>query len=219
MLFSFLLPILLLGTLNPATENAFLSQCAMTTGNKEACLCALKRLGKKYNEQTLFGLSSGNLSEKERTRVMQDVFETATKCFVQDECSEEISHILGKPLAQKTCACAVERLMKMDDLEQAAFLAVDGNFFAENERRFEEAVMKEIKPCLPKQVTAEIKQNLVDECVKESGNKASIKALCSCVTEEVFKKYTLENFIKETFGNADALDEFITSATRKCKSN
>lgn len=209
--------ILLAAGLSPALQNAFMTQCVNVSQNKEACKCAMKKLGNKYDLNTFIAIENGTLPAEKQVAVMSDVFETATQCFVQDECAEDIEHILGKAEAHKACDCAVDRLLKMKDADQAAFLAMDENFFAENEKRFEDKVMKEILPCLPKKVTPAIKKNLVDECAAESGDTPNVRKLCTCVTEEVFKKYTLTDFIKDSFGESEELNQFMDEALQKCR--
>lgn len=209
--------ILLGGTLSPALEKAFINQCVVYTQNQDACKCALKKLGPKYDLNTFISIENGSLPDNKRVAVLSDVFSAASECFVQDECSEDIEHILGKADAKKVCGCAVDRLLKMKDVDQAAFLAMDENFYAENEKRFEDKVMQEIMPCLPQKVTPAIRENLIAECAAESGNTPRIKALCSCVTDEVFKKYSLPDFIKGTFGESEELNRFMDEALQKCK--
>lgn len=215
---SLLQSVLLAGALSPMLEKAFLNQCVGVTQNKQACSCALKKLSKKYDLNTFIAIENGTLPEDQRVVVLSDLFSTASECFVQDECADEIDHILGKSDAKKVCECAVDRLLQMKDVEQAAIFSVGGDdFVADNEKRFEEIVSKEILPCLPKTVTPAIKANLVNECVADANNSPNAKRLCSCVTEEVFKKYSLPDFIKETFAESEDLDKFLDEALKKCK--
>ncbi|MEE1276908.1 MAG: hypothetical protein UHC59_07930 [Fibrobacteraceae bacterium] len=206
---------LLTAALSPAMENMFLNQCVMATNDKQACSCAITQLNGKYNEKTFLALQMGTLSEKEEQEILQDLFLTASDCFVQKECASEISFIVGEQEANKICHCAVSKLKKMEKAEQAAFLTLEGNFIAENEKKFEEIVMREIYPCLPKKLTPIMRENLISECAKETTHRDG-KKICACITDEIFKKYSLTGFFRDTFGNSPSLDELMAKSTEKC---
>lgn len=205
------------GALNPVVELSVLNQCTTSTGNRAACECAVEKLGGKYSEATFLAFDRGTLDETTRTNLLIDMFESVSECFVRDECAEDVSYIFGNAEAKKLCDCAVDRIMKMDDLEQAAFLATEGNYISENMKRFEDKVMQEIMPCLPKKLTPAIRENLVKECASAAPEIPNVENLCSCVTDEVFKKYSLTDFVKDTFGMNPELDAFMVNATARCQ--
>ena len=207
----------LAGALNPVVELSVLNQCTNATGNRAACECALEKLGGKYSEATFLAFDRGTLDEATRTSLLIDMFESVSECFVRDECAEDVTYIFGEAEAKKLCDCAVDRIMKMDDLEQAAFLATEGNYISENMRRFEDKVMEEIMPCLPQKLTPAIRENLVNECAASAPELRDVRTLCSCVTDEVFKKYSLTDFVKDTFGMNPELDKFMQTATERCQ--
>lgn len=207
----------LVSALSPAMETMFLNQCAMATNDPKACSCALEKLGKKYSEKTFLALQTGALSQEAEEAILQDLFLTASDCFVQKECSKEISYIVGPKEGDKICQCAIGKLKKMEQAEQAAFLTLEGNFVVENEKKFEDIVMKEIYPCLPKKVTPAIRENLINECAKETDHPNG-KKICTCITDEIFKKYSISDFFRDTFGHSEALDELMVKSTEKCLS-
>lgn len=205
-----------LAALSPTMEGLFMNQCMSAVQDKSSCECALKRLGEKYSEKTFLSLQTGMLSSEEENAILQDLFLIASDCFVKNECANEITFIVGPQEASSICQCAVENIKKMEKKEQAAFLSLEGNFVAENEKRFEEMIMKEIYPCLPKKLTPSIRNNLIKECAKGTTQPQGEK-LCACVTDEVFKQYSISNFFKDTFGNSQTLEETMQKATKKCK--
>ena len=205
----------LFSALSPSMQNMFLNQCVMATNDKEACECALNKLGSKYNEKTFLALQAGTLSEKEENAILQDLFLTASDCFVEKECTKEISFIVGEKEASKICGCATKKIKQMKSLEQAAFLTLEGNFVVENEKKFEALVMQEIYPCLPQKITKSIRNNLIQECSKETKHPESAK-ICACITDEIFSKYSLPDFFRDTFGQSPELDEWMVKATKKC---
>lgn len=207
----------LAGALNPVVELSVLNQCTNSTGNRAACECAVEKLGGKYSESTFLAFDRGTLDEATETALLIDMFEAVSECFVRDECAEDVAYIFGEADAKQLCDCAVDRIMKMDDLEQAAFLATEGNYISENMKRFEDQVMKEILPCLPKKLTPAIRENLVNECASAAPELPDVRELCSCVTDEVFKKYSFTDFVKDTFGMSPELDAFMVNAAERCQ--
>ncbi len=219
-MFAFLVSsVILAGVLNPTFKDAAIRQCVLYSGNPKACHCALNKLSQKYEAKTFLELEAGTLPEKEQTKVLADLFETAVDCFAQDECRENVEYILGKPLAEKTCACVVQRIKKTPAMEQVSLFAINGNFLPETGKLFETKMEKEILECIPAQTTPAVRTNLIQECVAEAENISGAESLCTCVTDAVFKKYSFKEFLIQVFEETEEFANYTEQSLQKCREN
>ena len=201
--------------MNASVKKNILQQCSQTTANTNACTCAVEKLSQKYNEQIFFQWQMQTLSETEEQKLSENIFFIATECFVKDECTNELEPILGAS-AKSTCSCTAKRLQKLKKKPDLSSFLLNPNFYEESRALFEQIMFQEMIPCLPKKMTKEIRQNLIQDCADESGNAEGVQKICTCVIDTIFHSYDLKTFIQESFTENPHLEMNINEALTKC---
>ncbi|SHK50011.1 hypothetical protein [Fibrobacter sp. UWEL] len=134
--------------------------------------------------------------------LMNDMFR---ENFVQS-CTAEAVAWLGADGAAKTCSCAYDGLAKNQKL-LLKFLNE-----SENEESMNKLGFELLETCLPPQFPKEMENAISKECL---GGGVGAGA-CSCVVQEIKKKYTVKKFMKEVFERPDQLENDIMNIATQC---
>ncbi|WP_295679194.1 hypothetical protein [uncultured Fibrobacter sp.] len=127
-------------------------------------------------------------------------------------CSAQSEEWLGATQANKSCACAFNRLAG----DQAALnklvnaVALDGSGI-----NFEKIGFSVVEPCIPNEYPSETDNAFVKECLKQ---KDLNKPTCECILKSVKRDYTVHSLIKLAFENQRQLETDLNLKTAQCLS-